>query len=279
VEADPILTLLGTTDRPAFEISNPDGRSSFLLVCDHASNTIPHSLGTLGLTEEELKLHIAIDIGAGDVARKLSQRFDAPAVLAGYSRLVVDVNRRLNDTTAIPDESDNILIPANIGIDAQQREARIRECYMPYHTAISTQLGVFQSRGEVPAVIAIHSFAPVLSEQQRPWDIGILWDKDSRLSRPLINSLSADFGFYVGDNQPYSGKHPADFTIDHHAESAGYPHAGIEIRHDLITHAEGVDDIAQRLGDCLEIVLADPTLYHVLDHREREPGIEAGLNK
>ena len=51
-------------------------------------------------------------------------------------------------------------------------------------------------------------------------------------------------GYLVGDNEPYSGKAPQDFTIDHHAESNGLPHVGIEIRQDLIDNDEGVEKIA-----------------------------------
>jgi predicted N-formylglutamate amidohydrolase len=264
VEPEHSPGLLGKNDGPPYELLNPDGRAALLLVCDHASNTIPQNLGTLGLSEDQLNLHIAIDIGAGAVTRQLSQRFDAPAVLAGYSRLVVDVNRRLEETTAFPDESDGILVPGNIGIDVAERNARIRECYTPYHDAIAAQLDGFNSNGVVPAFIAIHSFTPIMSEEKRPWEIGILWDKDSRLSDPLIRLLSDEYGLCVGDNLPYSGRHPADFTVDHHAESAGLAHVGIEIRHDLIRDTVGVDRLAGLLGNCIEVVLRDESLYHTL---------------
>ena len=265
VQADARMALLGKNDPPAFELLNPDGGAKLILFCDHATNAIPQNLGSLGLHEDELELHIAIDIGAGDVTRRLSERFDAPAVLAGYSRLVVDTNRQLGDATAIPDKSDGILITRNIGIEPQEKDARIKECYMPYHDAIRHQLDRFKSVGIVPVFIAIHNFTPIMSEEQRPWEIGILWDKDSRLSAPLIRALSDDYGLHVGDNLPYSGRHPADFTVDYHAESAGLAHVGIEIRHDLISDPPGVDRISRLIGNCIEVVLADESLHHRIE--------------
>jgi predicted N-formylglutamate amidohydrolase len=58
-------------------------------------------------------------------------------------------------------------------------------------------------------------------------------------------------GYKVGDNEPYSGKAPQDFTIDHHAEDVGLPHVGIEIRQDLIDDEEGVAEIAEVMHEVI----------------------------
>src|SRR4051812_43865122 len=81
-------------DEPApFETLNPSGAAPVLLVCDHASRAVPRALGKLGLDDALLLRHIGWDIGAAEVTRDLVRRLDAPAVLSGYSRLVVDCNR------------------------------------------------------------------------------------------------------------------------------------------------------------------------------------------
>jgi predicted N-formylglutamate amidohydrolase len=89
----PVSRLLDLEDPPPFTVINPDGRFPLVLVCDHASNAVPAALKQLGLGQGELARHIAWDIGAAGVTRRLAARLDAPAVLCGYSRLVIDCNR------------------------------------------------------------------------------------------------------------------------------------------------------------------------------------------
>lgn len=252
--------LIGPGEPGPFHVVNPQGRARLLLVCDHASKRIPAALDNLGLDELALGRHIACDIGAGEVTERLSQRLDAPAVLAGYSRLVVDCNRGLGDPTSILAVSDGEFIPGNQGLDEEQKAERARQFFHPYHDAIRRRLESFERRGIVPAFVAIHSFTPIFKNVRRPWQIGILWDTDPRIPVPLMQALRAQ-GINVGDNEPYSGKAPADHTVDHHAEGGGLPHVSIEIRQDLVDHPDGVARWARILGDALEAILADDTLY------------------
>jgi len=71
----------------------PGGSSNLFFTCEHAGKRIPESLENLGLDAAHLERHIAWDIGAAGVARRLSEHFDATCVLQNYSRLVVDCNR------------------------------------------------------------------------------------------------------------------------------------------------------------------------------------------
>ena len=90
-----------------------------MLTCDHASHAVPESLGNLGLDSRDLERHIGWDIGAAEVTRRLAERFDAPAVLSGYSRLVIDCNRKLGSETSILEVSDGTVIPGNLGLRAR----------------------------------------------------------------------------------------------------------------------------------------------------------------
>lgn len=252
--------LIGAGEPAAFSVINPQGRARVLLVCDHASRRIPAALADLGLDELALGRHIASDIGAGEVTQRLSALLDAPAVLAGYSRLVIDCNRGLGDPTSILAVSDGEFIPGNQGLDEEAKEERARQFFHPYHDAIRRRLESFERRGIVPAFIAVHSFTPIFREVRRPWQFGILWDTDPRIPVPLIERLRAQ-GLAVGDNEPYSGRAPADHTVDHHAEGGGLPHVSIEIRQDLIDHPAGVERWARLLGDVLGEILADDALY------------------
>jgi predicted N-formylglutamate amidohydrolase len=257
----PQAALLGPDDPPPFEIVNPDGAAPVLLVCDHASRTVPRALGLLGLDESLLMRHIGWDIGAAEVTRGLAARLDAPAVLAGYSRLVVDCNRGLEDPSSMPAVSDGIAVPGNAGLSAEARQARTASLYWPYHDAIARRLDVFGAQGRTPAMLSIHSFTPVMNGFVRPWHVGILWDKDPRIPAPLLANLRAHPDLVVGDNEPYSAKEPAGYTVRTHAVPAGLPHVALEIRQDLIDTASGAQRWAELLASALEPILASPELY------------------
>ena len=260
--------LIEPGDPEPFELLNPERATcGALLVCDHASQALPRALGQLGLDAFALQRHIAWDIGAGMMTRSLASYLQVPAVLAGYSRLVVDCNRSLDDPTAFRAYSDGDFVPGNHGLTPRDKELRAQSFYWPYHHAIGELINTVRSRRIAPAIIAIHSFTPFFNEADRPWQIGVLWDTDPRIPVPLMRKLRAG-GIRVGDNQPYSGRAPSDFTIDHHAEAAGLPHASIEVRQDLIDSAAGVERWTQILGDALGDILAEPSLYQVQPHPE-----------
>lgn len=254
-------TLLGPEEPPPFERLWRTPSLPVLLVCDHAAARVPAALGTLGLGPEHLADHIALDIGAAALTRALAGALGLPAILTAYSRLVVDCNRRLDDPTAFPECSDGRRVPGNAGLAVADRQLRAESLYWPYHHRVRDDLRVMEAYARAPALVAIHSFTPRIDGQQRPWHAGILWDKDPRIPVPLMKRLAGDPALCIGDNQPYSGQHPADFTIDHHAEAEGLPHVSIEVRQDLITTAEGVHQWTRILTDALRPILADPALY------------------
>lgn len=256
--------LLELSEPPACSIYNELGSAPVLLVADHARNRVPYALNDLGLDGATLQTHIAWDIGSEWVARRLADQLDAPLVIAGYSRLVVDLNRSLSDPTSIAEVSDAVVVPGNQELTGEQRDARIHELFLPYRRAIDEQLQRIRQRGVIPGLIAIHSFSPTIAEQKRPWQIGVLWDKDPRIPVPLMRALTDHpLNLTVGDNQPYSGRHPADYTIDHHAEAAGLPHVSIEVRQDLITERDGAIAWADLLHECLAGILANDQLYQL----------------
>ena len=227
-----VESLIGPDDPPPVTIINPEGKSNVLLVCDHASNAIPAALGQLGLDEAALQRHVAWDIGSRKLIEHLSAHLDAPGVLAGYSRLVVDLNGSLEDDSLMPPVSDGIVIAGNQQLSDEQRNQRIREIFTPYRQTIDDMLNGFRERGVTPAFIAIHSFTPrMMDGAARPWQIGVLWDKDPRIPVPLMKNLrSRPENLVIGDNEPYSGRHTADYTLDQHAQAEGLAHGAIEVR-------------------------------------------------
>ncbi|HEX3974238.1 MAG TPA: N-formylglutamate amidohydrolase [Stellaceae bacterium] len=258
--------LLSASDPPVFELCHPTGAASVLLSCDHASRIVPAALDRLGLTDVVLAQHIGWDIGAAAVTRLLAPMLDAPAVLAGYSRLVIDCNRPPDDPSSIPSESDGIAIPGNAALDAAARQARVGALFEPYHAAIDAQLSRIGSGGRAPAVISVHSFTPRMKGFARPWHIGVLWDGEGRIATPLLAALRAELGpDAVGDNQPYSAREPVGYTQRHHAFDRGFSHVAIELRQDLIADDKGAAEWAERLARLLKPILAPPGLYVAID--------------
>ncbi len=244
------------SDEPApFTYLNPHGAAPLLLVCDHASAEVPRALRGLGASTQDLRRHIGWDLGAAQCTRLLSRALDAPAVLANYSRLVVDCNRYPSDPELVREVSDGTVLEGNIGLGASERERRMSQIYWLYHGAVAAQLARMREHQPAIGVVSIHSFSRSLGAHLRPWHVGVLWDKDERIAVPLMQALLRAGDVVVGDNQPYSGAHPADFTLDHHAESVGLAHAAIEIRQDLIDSESGRAQWCGRLGNALAQVL------------------------
>ncbi len=257
--------LLGSTDLPPFQLGGNHGSAKCLVVADHAGNAVPASLQRLGLAPGVLNTHIAVDIGTRATATLLASRLRAPLILANYSRLVVDLNRNLNDSTAFIDESDGIAISGNQNISAVEKKRRCNAIYQPYHNAIDCIINGFLNRGTVPVIISIHSFTPELENRHRPWHIGVLWDKDPRIALPLLTTLRKNPDLNVGDNKPYSGRHSPDYTIDHHAEDNKLAYVSIEIRQDLISNETGVEHWVAILCDALYRILDDESIYKYLN--------------
>ena len=246
--------MLGPGEPAPFEVVNPRGRAPVLLVCDHASARLPAALGDLGLAGADLTRHIAWDIGAADATRRLASLFDAPAILCGYSRLVVDCNRRLDDATLMPAVSDGSAVPGNRTLDASGREARLAAIYRPYHEAIARRLDQWRP-GTEPVVLSIHSCTPVMGGVERPWHIGVCWDEDLRIAGPVMDALRRRGDVHVGDNQPYALDRREDYTVPVHAMERGLRHLQVEFRQDLIDEAPKAHHWADILADALRAVL------------------------
>ncbi len=259
-----IVHALLSPDEPGpFRVINPLAEQQILLNCEHASSRFPKSLGDLGLDPFARRCHLAVDIGAGPVTEKLAKSLGVTAVVHNYSRLVVDCNRQLMDPGAFLQYGDGILVPGNRNLHQADKDLRASALYWPYHCAVDEQIKRLKKVGPLPAFISIHSFTPVLNGESRELQMGVLWDKDEKMRDIFLEGLR-DAGYLVGDNEPYSGKAPQDFTIDHHAEEIGLPHIGIEIRQDLIDDEAGIAEIAEVMH---HIIASIPERLNAKDER------------
>ncbi len=220
------------------EIVNPDGASDIVLLCEHASNHIPAAYAGLGLTPDDLSRHIAWDIGAAEVTRRLSALLDAPAFLGTTSRLLIDLNRPLDAPSSIVTRSEDTDIPGNVDLDRLERDHRAKRIFRPFHTAVSRHLDRRQHEGRFVRLVSIHSFTPVFKGVSRPWTGGVLFDRAEAFGRSVIAHLR-QAGLHVEANVPYTSDRAEDFAVPIHGDDRGIPAILIEIRNDLIR--DGVD--------------------------------------
>lgn len=247
--------LLGEHDPPPFRAREGHLDSPFVLAADHAGQLIPHALGTLGLSSAELDTHIAWDIGIAGVTDRLAHELGAFLVLQTYSRLVIDCNRPLEASTSIVDHSDQTAIPGNRALSPEQAAARAQAIFHPYHQRILAELERRERAQQQTIFIAMHSFTPYFKGFDRPWHCGVLYNRDDRLARPLIQLLASE-GLEVGDNQPYFVSDDSDYAIPHYGERRGHLHVELELRQDLITSAEQQASWATLLARVLPAAVA-----------------------
>ncbi len=235
-----------------FHIISPTSEAPLFIFGDHASHHIPERYNNLGLSGEDLTRHIAWDIGTEAVIRGLCFRFGCGAVVAGFSRLLIDPNRSKHMQSLIPKSSDGTLIPGNQNVDAAERAERIETLYTPYHAAITKALNGLSS----PLTVSLHSFTPKPAMGDvRTLDMGLLVKHDEGTAEDFKNALyRLAPKLSVGINEPYSA-HDLNHTIDLHVAPRALPHLAIEIRQDHISHDQGVARYVKLLGDALKQIM------------------------
>jgi predicted N-formylglutamate amidohydrolase len=240
--------LLAEDEPEPFELLSGHADSPYVITCDHAGRRIPRALGTLGLNEAELATHIAWDLGARATAGHMARALDAFLITQTYSRLVIDCNRPLGAPTSIVRESEMTRIPGNESVSVVEAERRAASIFRPYHECIVAELERRQQGGVRTVFIAFHSFTPTFKNTSRPWHVGILHQRDSRLARVLLELLGRDRALCVGDNQPYAVSDATDYGVVEYGEKRGHLHVELEIRQDLIADTAGQTYWGERMA-------------------------------
>ena len=233
-----------------------------LFLCDHARPDLPACYGDLGLPPGAFRRHIAYDIGAADITRRLAKIFGAPAVLTTFSRLLIDPNRGEDDPTLVMHLSDGTIIPGNRDAGAAEIARRVEQYWRPYRIAVRAQIDAMLATGKVPAIISIHSMTHAWKGVFRPWQVAVLWDIDPRLPLPFMARMRQEPDLTIGDNEPYDGALEGD-TMDEHTTRRGLASLLIEVRQDLVGTRAEAEHWAERLAWPLREVLALPGVHEV----------------
>ena len=248
--------LLADDEPAAVFAERPQGRSSFVIVVDHAGARIPRALDNLGLDGAELTRHIAWDIGALGLARRMSAILDAPLVAQNYSRLVIDCNRDPRVETSIPRLSEYVAIPGNIDLSEAELAARRAEIFEPYHAHIRALLDERQAAGRRTILVAQHTMTDVYKGKSRDMHAAVLYNRDRRFAGLVLEMLRRERELTFADNEPYFVSDATDYTVPQHGEVRGLPHVEIEIRQDLVRDEAGQTVWAERVARALEAAQA-----------------------
>jgi predicted N-formylglutamate amidohydrolase len=235
----------------ACEFIQESGASDIVLVCEHGSNFITTEYGRLGLDDADIQRHIAWDIGAAQVTRKLAASLGAPAFLGTYSRLLVDLNRPLRCADSIPLQSEGTAIPGNAELTLEEIVRREATIFTPFHNEVAAYLNNRQMEGRPTKLVAIHSFTPIYFGVSRPWHAGVLFGHAEGFARVVLSHLRSDPSLNATLNQPYKISRDSDYAILVHGDDRQIDAVLLEIRNDLIGDKAGIEKWANLLSSAL----------------------------
>ena len=233
----------------AVSVMNEQTSGAFVFTCEHASCDVPVEYDGLGLDTDHLHDHIGWDIGARTLTTLLARHFDATAVLAGVSRLVIDCNRDLADHDLIVSQSHGVPVPGNRDVDADERHRRITQFYEPYHAAVDAVLRRQRDR----FLVSVHTFTPVLNGRERRFDVGVLFDVYADEAQHLGKALAGE-GVRVRYNEPYSGLDGLIYSAARHGGCHGAPYLELEVNNALLREPHAVERMALGIARALDVL-------------------------
>jgi predicted N-formylglutamate amidohydrolase len=239
--AEAATVVAGTTD--------PD----IVLLCEHGGATVPAPWANLGLPDAFFATHYGRDMGAAELTRAVATELGATAVLANYSRLFLDYNRKREDPECRRIEIGGIPVPGNLDLSQGQVEAREIIARFPLERAMA----LWTEQRPARAVISLHSFSPYWHNAKRGCEIGVMWREDVRLAPRLIEELSRRGTYIVRDNEPYDFRANDWFTLQRHGLEIGVPCAYIEVRNDLIELSDRREALALHLAAAIREAAAE----------------------
>jgi predicted N-formylglutamate amidohydrolase len=213
-------------------VAEREAAAPLLLTCEHGSEVLPPEFRWC---EDDAWLrgtHWAFDLGAAELTRELARTLGAGAVIAGFSRLVVDPNRPLDSDTLVRNVAEGRLIVMNTDVDAASLERRLA-LWRAYHDALDRLF----LESVAPLALSVHSFTPVYEGSVREVEVGVLFDREEELATLLCARFRAA-GFEARLNEPYSGKLGLIYSVSAHAAVSGRRALELELRQDLAVRPE-----------------------------------------
>ncbi len=236
------------------EFLNKNIKDHIIFICDHATNFIPSNYNNLGISDENLKSHIAYDIGAKEVTEHLAKKLGQSYFLSNFSRLLIDPNRNINDIDLIKSNSFGIDIPGNFNIKINERKKRIDCFYNSYHKNLTNFIKDKLKKFSKVSLVAVHSFTKRHKNFDRGIEVGLLWNKNMNLLLPIQEGLKKQ-KIHFGRNYPYPGFY-YNYTLDKLSKKK-LNNICIEIRNDLICSEKGIKKYVEIFSNIFKGFLND----------------------
>ncbi len=227
----------------AFILEKPRSLSPIVLTCEHATRDLPFRVRLDPSQQRILDSHWGWDIGAWELTLDVAQRLDAGAIGGRWSRLLIDLNRRVDDPTLVRREAESVTLPWNAGVTPREVERRLLTYHAPYHQELDRLILRRVVRGIRPLIFSVHSFTPVYDGRTRRFQIGVLYEYHRGPAHRLGRSLR-DAGLSVRYNQPYSGMAGMMYAVDRHGSHHRLPCLELEVNHSMIERSTAI----RRLG-------------------------------
>ncbi|TVQ92984.1 MAG: hypothetical protein EA397_05705 [Deltaproteobacteria bacterium] len=222
------------------------GNGAVALTCEHASVAMPEPWAWPQADRWLVGTHWSFDLGAEDLTRELAAYAGWGAVMAGFTRLLVDPNRDLDARTLFRTQADRRPVHLNAGLSEAERARRIERLWRPYHRAASDLVGSTSS----PLVCGIHTFTPVYEGKRREVEVGVLFNRQEAMARQVASKL-LEGGYHVRLNEPWSGRDELMFGPERCAHEHDRLALEIEVRQDRATDPEWRERFLPRLCQAL----------------------------
>ncbi|GAA4815225.1 N-formylglutamate amidohydrolase [Litoribaculum gwangyangense] len=174
-----------------------------ILTCEHGGNKIPKDFEKyFNDSQVILNSHRGYDIGALDVFKTLKSMSDF-SKYSEISRLLIELNRSLHHPKLFSEFTKPL--------SKAEKEHLITTYYLPYRTAVETEIKQWITKNETVLHFSIHSFTPVLNEQERHCDVGLLFDSTLKNEKQFCVKFKKELKtlnpkLQVRFNYPYLGK-------------------------------------------------------------------------
>lgn len=260
-------------DETSVECLGDPIRGRVVLTCEHASAHVPEPWKLSDAERAFLPTHWGQDRGAAALTRALQKRLQAPAVLARFSRLLVDANRPPDHPDTFRTEVEGQPFAFNKNLSPDEKARRIALFHVPYHAAIDRIVGARKRAGLPTLLLSVHCFTKLYLNQPRTVQLGVLYDHTDPCSATspagiLLAHLRAQGRWDVRPNEPWSGMNGLVYSICRHGSAHRVPYLELEVRDDLLESdtstanqpdvsngASMLEDIADAVAEGLDLIL------------------------
>lgn len=198
-----------------------------IVTCEHGGCRVPREFRRLFRGRDRLlRSHRGHDPGALELARRISKALQAPLVYSDVSRLLIDLNRLI--------ENDELFSIVTRPLSPKVKTRILRSHYFPYRRRVEDRIAALMASGGPILHLSIHTFTPIFRGQRRCADIGLLYDPSRRLEAGFCKRwrramTGADSALNIRMNYPYRGTADGLTTLLRRMPGSASRYAGVEL--------------------------------------------------